>query len=271
MPLGGMKRANTFWREQGELSVWPENGLGTRWGDWLGVCVAGVWCWGEFLGAELHSVNCLLVTKAYLSFLAVSPRCGAEREEGMVRRESYERSNFKTESDPSLWAPEDRKKSNRICAIRLGHFFQSERIPFLRVFRLLWAVAGWIMWEIKEKQRKEKGKWGIFSVLWMSGKPLPFLMSEFIWRSLSLPFASLPRLLQVWGCLETRPGHISGKKCQVHHPFSGSSNWVFSLVNQYCLLFMVNTCSMYSVQVLQLHSVGDTRLPTPSYIELESI
>lgn len=29
---------------------------------------------------------------------------------------------------------------------------------------------------------------------------------------------------------------------------------------------MVNTCSMYSVQVLQLHSVGDTRLPTPSYI-----
>ena len=52
---------------------------------------AGVSSWE----LELHSVNCLLVIKEYLSFLSVLPRCGAEREGGMVRCESYEHSDFK--------------------------------------------------------------------------------------------------------------------------------------------------------------------------------
>ena len=96
MQLGDMKKVNTLWREQGELSGWPENRLQEP-GEETGLVFvmlesdAGVSSWE----LELHSVNCPLVTKEYLSFLSVLPRCWAEREEGMVRRESYEHSNFR--------------------------------------------------------------------------------------------------------------------------------------------------------------------------------
>ena len=104
---------------------------------------AGVSSWK----LELHSVNCLLVTKAYLSFLAVSPRCGAEREEGMVRRESYERSNFKNRIRSIIVSTRRQKKKVIGFVLFAWATSSNQRGGFLslRVFRRLWAVAGWIM------------------------------------------------------------------------------------------------------------------------------
>lgn len=65
----------------------------------------------------------------------------------------------------------------------------------LRVFRCLWAVEGWIMWEMTEKQRKEEEKWGIFSVFSECQETLCRSSCQSLnsipW---SLHFASLPRL-----------------------------------------------------------------------------
>lgn len=184
---------------------------------------AGVSSWE----LELHSVNCLLVTKEYLSFLAVLPRCRAEREEGMVRCESYERSNFKNRIR-SIIVRTRRKKKKVIGFVLFSRATSSnQRGGFLslRVFRCLWAVAGWIMWEIKEKQRKEKEKWGIFSVLSECQETLCHSSCQNLYGVFwSLPFASLPRLpSRSEAALRPGQGISVGKKCQVHHPFSGSS------------------------------------------------
>ena len=71
-------------------------------------------------------MNHLLVTKEYLSFLSVLPRCVAEREGVVVRLESYAQSNIKKRIRSIVtrakWQ-EDRKKATGVCAILLGQFF----------------------------------------------------------------------------------------------------------------------------------------------------
>ena len=88
-----------------------------------------------------------------------------------------------------------------------------------------------------ERLRKSKGrkkKSGEFSPFSLNvRKPFAILhVREFKWRLLEPSFRTLAKApLQVWGCLETRPGHISEKKMSGSPPSVVFQNLVFSPVN----------------------------------------
>lgn len=212
MQQTAMKSFITCMRKlSGESMEGSQAGLKMGWGKETGLVSVTTRGW-EFQHVECSSMSwtsCKLQTSIW-AFLSVLPRCGAEREGGVVSLKAVNTPTSKLKSYSLLQGQvvgRQREKSNRHLCHSLGpQFFQSERkFPLPQSFRSYERLRKRI------RRKKESGEFSSFS---LNAVRDPFLISHVRTKGLlpkHFPFLSMltSRFL---AALSSSQGIPKGKK-----------------------------------------------------------